>query len=314
MTLLKPRTLLIPLLLCVLLPSCLIIPIPIFPDPPASFNISLEPATLTLQQGESKTFMVYISTNGGFEGAVSVALESTVLTASPLTIPAGSSSGTLTVTAKADATMGPSTANIKGSSGELTDSTDLPVSITQEAFTISGVVANYPTTLGIAGLLATFSIDASNSYTLGQGSIEANGSFTLALNNVPSKYLRAFDLGPHCKNVAVPDTLQFGSYEKIAVQQNNSPMGTLYQTTSLKAYQDYFTVPSPGTPGKIIQYIYLNKDATVKGECAQLDSLNRTASVDFSFKKGWNAVLIDITATSVQQTTTPVTNIPWWID
>jgi hypothetical protein len=78
---------------------------PTEPEPTPTLGVSAAPTTLEIAQGESRQVTVTITRGGGFTAAVTVAAQNlpTGVQAAPVTIAAGSTSGTLTFTVAADA-------------------------------------------------------------------------------------------------------------------------------------------------------------------------------------------------------------------
>jgi hypothetical protein len=267
MSLLKPHYLLIPLLLCFFLSSC-----DIWGKPPTGFSLAKNPVDLTLEQGESKTVDVEVVRSGGFKDEINISVESTVLTALPITIPAGSSRGTLRVTAKADAAPGESTAKMTGSSGKLTNSSDLPVSITKKAFRVAATVPNYSAgEAAIKAQLIGVNEPESRRYIVGQGSMKADGSFTLLLEDVPPQYVDVPELGlsVECSNVVpTPTTFKSVGLLEIELEQNGTPLGFLFQASSTEFLGDFFSSPPTGVTGKLAFFVYSDAAAQMKGNCS----------------------------------------------
>ena len=87
------------------------------PPPVQAFTLAVTPTTLSVAAGGGTgTLNVSIVRSGGFEGALTVAVEGlpTGVTASALTIAAGATTGTITVTAGATAIVGTATLTLRG--------------------------------------------------------------------------------------------------------------------------------------------------------------------------------------------------------
>ena len=97
-----------------------------------NFAVSLESLTSSLMQAGTTDVMVNLSRQNGFKGLVVVTLSNlpTGVLASALTIPAGSNSGTLTLSAEDTSPLGTSTVIVTGTGGNLTRTASLALSIT----------------------------------------------------------------------------------------------------------------------------------------------------------------------------------------
>ncbi len=96
------------------------------------FSLGLSSPNLSLQQGASATVMVNLTRTAGFADAVTIGLTNPLagIAASPLTIPATSSTGKLTINASAKAALNNSVnLTVIGSSGALTSSASLSLRI-----------------------------------------------------------------------------------------------------------------------------------------------------------------------------------------
>jgi hypothetical protein len=135
--------------------------------PPPGFTLSVSPASVTVAQGASATGTVLVTEVGGFAGAVSLSASGlpSGVTAFFATNPATNSS-MLTLTASSTAaTGGPVTVTLTGSSGTLTASTAIALTVTPpSSFTLSGpsitVVAGATT-----GNTSTITVIPSNGFT-----------------------------------------------------------------------------------------------------------------------------------------------------
>lgn len=277
---------------------------------PPTFSLTLNPTSLSLEQGTSKTVTVNVLAKDGFEGAVDVTIESSVLTASALKIAEGASSGILTLTAKADAPAGDSTAKIKGSSGTLSSESNLQVTITQPAISnksVSGQVENYA--LGAADLVAILGI--TDAPAVGNGNISETGDFSLELNPVPTDVLlddgaamnwSGFEVCAEL--VSTPSAYKSGGLALIRVEQNGQVGGVLLQISSLEFGLDLpqRSAADPVVPGQYISWVYVDKAVRLSGTCDATNVYELPTQIDLSLKPGWNAYLVDVTATDMSIT------------
>lgn len=99
--------------------------------PEPTFSIRLEPAVLSLRVAETGSVKVIVSRSGGFAEAVTVTLggENTGLSADPLSIPAASSEGTLTLRVGDAAKIGTSFPVVQAKAGSISKSETLTLRV-----------------------------------------------------------------------------------------------------------------------------------------------------------------------------------------
>jgi hypothetical protein len=298
MSSLNLRTLFISLLLGILLSSCGLFDF----KPPYGFSLLKDPllVTVTLEQGESKIIDIEIARRGGFKEEVNVTLESSTLTASPLTIPADSSSGTLTVTAKADAGIGASTAKIIGTSGTLSSSSSLAVTVTKPNLNrMVGKVQGY--TSGIATLEAN--VIGQNGFaspSVGTGIILADGSFEFTITDtVKDEYLTG--ITKPCAGVTItPSIFKIGGFIGLTIIKDNLPIGRLLQTTNIDTVQV--------RPVAFTVYAFVDQNVNIQGTCQQNET---TTTFNVNYKKGWNLESYDVQESSMTISTVESSDLPW---
>jgi hypothetical protein len=100
------------------------------------FTIAASPASLTVTQGGSGTSTLTVSSKNGFSSATSLSASglpsgvTAAFSANPVTPPGnGNATSTLTLTASASAATGPATVTLTGTSGSLTHSTTLSLTV-----------------------------------------------------------------------------------------------------------------------------------------------------------------------------------------
>jgi len=113
------------------------------------FSVSANPPTLTINQGSASSATITIQSINGFSAAVTFAtswVSATPTDVSPSTpgsvtpIPDGAGTTTVMVTAGASASTGPFTLRVTGTSGSLTHSVDIPITVSA-AVTPSCIIA-----------------------------------------------------------------------------------------------------------------------------------------------------------------------------
>jgi hypothetical protein len=125
------------------------------------FSLSLDPPSLTLRHGESGTVEVAVTRTGGFAGNVDVSLPSPPegISANPLTVSEGS--GTLTIQVSSVAREGSHTLTVEGSSGTLSRTASLNLTVTP-AESPDFMLALSPPSLSLSrGESATIEVTAS---------------------------------------------------------------------------------------------------------------------------------------------------------
>jgi hypothetical protein len=107
---------------------------------PPTFTLSLNPPSLTVQQGQSGTTALTVTPQNGFTGSVSLALENqdgtpvpSGITLSPTSVAVSNSSSvtqTLTLNVGASVPTGTYALRVKASSGSLTRTANLSLTVT----------------------------------------------------------------------------------------------------------------------------------------------------------------------------------------
>lgn len=100
-----------------------------------NFTLALDPGSRSVAQGGTTTVTVNVERTGGFTGPVTVTLADppSGVSADALTIPSGETSGTLTLRAAANATIGSTPVTVRGTSGDLTANATLTLDVTAAA-------------------------------------------------------------------------------------------------------------------------------------------------------------------------------------
>lgn len=143
---------------------------------PADFALSVSPAAVTQQVGEVGTpLSVAVAGLHGFSGSVSVSLSglpsgTTSTPASPFTIAANATQD-LTFTIPASTTVGDSNVSLSGTSGTLSHSTPLKLTVTAaKDFSLSVSSAQIAATIGDISQAATVSVTGVNGFSEGDNS------------------------------------------------------------------------------------------------------------------------------------------------
>ena len=152
-----------------------------------NFTIAASPASVTVTQGASGTSTITISSTGGFGSATTLSATglptgvTAAFSTNPVTPAAnGSVTSTLTLTASATATVGAATVTITGTSGSLTHSTTIALTVNA-----SGGTKNF--TLSLSPSSFTVDERGSISTTLTVKSVNGfNSAVSLSVNEFPS--------------------------------------------------------------------------------------------------------------------------------
>jgi hypothetical protein len=206
--------------------------------PQADFSLSVNPPSLTINQGASATATVTIARGGGFAGSVTLdafeALPSAVLT-NGITItfnPASTTgnSSVATVTVPSTVPSGVVHVIISGTSGDMTRITSLNINVTGGPITAL-VTANGPffnqeeirisNTTPITALSVTIVIQRTPGLSVNAAFNTVGGQITQSVTTTPTTFVYQF-------NLASGQTLQPGTNRGFVAQTNGS--GTTHPT------------------------------------------------------------------------------------
>jgi hypothetical protein len=220
------------------------------------FSIAAAPASLTVTRGSNGTSTITVNSLNGFNSATTLSASGlpSGVTASfstnPVTPPAnGGAASTLTLTASSTATTGTATVTVTGTSGALTHSTNITLTVNPAAtpnFTIGASPASLTVTQGGNGS-STVSITSQNSF---------NSATTLTATGLPSGVTAAFSSNP------------------VTPPANGSATSTLTLTASATATTGPATVTVTGTAGSLTHSttIALTVNSSVGLQTAVYDS------------------------------------------
>ena len=217
-----------------------------------SFTLSASPSSLTITQGGNGASTITVTPAGGFTGSVT-------LTASGL--PSGvtavfgtnptTSTSTLTLTASSTATTGTATVTIGGTSGSLSASTTIALTVNAAAspnFTIGASPASLTVAQGSNGT-STITITSQNSFS---------SATTLTATGLPSGVTAGFSVNP------------------VTPPANSSATSVLTLTASATATTGTATVTVTGTSGTLVHSTTIALTVTSSGGGAQIATYNST--------------------------------------
>ncbi len=150
--------------------------------PPApDFGLSLSPNALSLEQGKSSQITVTLSKLHGFDSATQVSLVNAPsgVSAADVTIAAGSTSATLTLTVAPSVSPGTKTLTLQGVSGSLTRTATLALTVTAAPTPDFALSVNVPGTVQQGNSLAV-SVNVLRLHGF-------NGAVAVSLNNPPNR-------------------------------------------------------------------------------------------------------------------------------
>ena len=154
-----------------------------------SFALAASPGTLTISQGGNGTETITVAVTGGFAGNVTLAATGlpSGVTAAFSPDPTTSGSSTLTLTASNTATLETVTITIKGTSGNLTASTTVRLTVkAAPGFSLSASPNSLTFTQGASGA-STISVTDAGGFS---------GAVTLAASGLPNGVTAAFGVNP----------------------------------------------------------------------------------------------------------------------
>ncbi len=201
---------------------------------PASFSLSANPGTLSLTAGSSQSISIAATSSNGFSQSIQVAATGlpSGVTASPSSF--ALSPGTpqqVTITAAASAPLASVTVQFAGTSGTLTGSTGLTLSVTAAA-------ASTPASFSLSADPGTLSLTAGSTQSVSIAATPSNGfsqSIQVAVTGLPSGVTASttsFALSP-----GTPQQVTFSATASApaatATVQFTGTSGTLTSTTSL---------------------------------------------------------------------------------
>lgn len=189
----------------------------------ADFSLSAAPATLSVARGASGTSTITVTPTGGFTGAVTLSASGlpTGVTASFATNPTTGTS-VLTLTASATATTGAANVLVTGTSGALSHSTTIALTVPgQPDFSLTAT--NASVTPGGTGT-STITVVPSGGFT---------GSVTLSVGTLPTGVTAAFSPNPTTGTSTLTFTAAASATTGPATVTVTGTSGTLTHTASL---------------------------------------------------------------------------------
>ncbi len=159
------------------------------PPPPPTIEISVDPTSLSVQQGESGDVRVEVTRTGGFAGLVTVAAEGLPdgVSAQAITIAQGATSGTLTLVASNEAAVGTSALTVRATGEGVEDATS---SVTLE--TTARPIPTVSVGVDPSTLVVEQGASGSVAVTLARGG-GFDGEVALAASGLPTGVGAAFD-------------------------------------------------------------------------------------------------------------------------
>jgi hypothetical protein len=190
-----------------------------------------------------------------------------------------------------------------------------PPSPPQDSNKVSGTVSNWNQN---AATLEAIIVEENGPSTITSGTINAKGEFELTLPET----VDTAKLGPiqTCDGVTVkPANARYTSTYYLEASRGNTLLGRVYYASSLVSQE-----PAQDVIVRGVVWVYVDKDTTVKGSCADVlegqQSFTVKVNLDTSLTKGWNRVLItleDSTDTDIVlsiKTATIPNDVTWQFD
>ena len=201
--------------------------------PPAGFTLSASPSSLTVFQGSQGASTITISAGSGFSGSVTLAASGlpSGVTAAFSPNPATSTS-TLTLTASATAATGSATITIKGTSGSLTETTSISLTIAAPPSFSLSASPNSLTLFEGGQATSAITITPVNGF---------NSSVALTASGLPKGVTAAFSPDPATSTSTLTLTASKTAKTGTATITITGTSGTLTKTTTLTV-----KIPVPG--------------------------------------------------------------------
>jgi uncharacterized membrane protein len=200
-----------------------------------SYTLSTSPSTVGVAQAGQSTSMITISPSNGFNGSVTLSasgLPSGVTAA--FSVNPATSTSMLTLTASATASTGAATVTITGTSGSLTQSTTIQLTVNPApGYTLSALPTALSVAQGSSGTSA-ITITPSNSF---------NGSITLSASGLPSGITAAFSPNPATSTSTLTLTASATATTGTATVTITGTSGSLTQSTTIS-----LTITGTGNP------------------------------------------------------------------
>jgi hypothetical protein len=223
---------------------------------PASFTVTGSPSAITVGQGYSAAFNTYVNAVNGFSGNVTFSVSGLpsgvtgAFSANPT-----SYESSLTVTATSSAPVGIYNITITGTSGSLSSSVVVPLTVSTPAFSLTGTS---PITASQSGsTTGSVSISAQNGFT---------GSVNLSISGLPSGVTASFSSNPtnyfsqYTLTVSPSAPIGTSTITITGVSGSQTQTTTFLLTVVPAAF--ILTAPSPGTVlnqgGTATTYVSIN--------------------------------------------------------
>ena len=219
-----------------------------------TFTLSVSPSTLSLNQGAAVTTTVLETPQYGFIGSVSLAVTSALpngVTASFATNPTTGTSA-LSLTASSTATPGQYSLILTGTSGSITKTTTLAITVHAPGFTLTATSVN----------LGQGSSGTSNVYMNPQYGF--TGNVNLAVSGLPAGVTATFGPNPTTGSSVLTLTVSSSAAPTTATVTVTGTSGTLTATTTftLGIYAPSFTLSASnvtlGQGTASTSYVYVN--------------------------------------------------------
>ncbi len=239
--------------------------------PASNFTLSASPSSLTVTQGASGTSTIAVAPQNGFNGNVSLSVSGlpSGVTASFSPNPATTTS-TLALMASGTAAIGTVTVAINGTSGNLTNTTSLSLTVNPVPvanFALSASPSSFTVTQGTSGA-SSITVTPQNGF---------NGNVSLSVSGLPSGVTASFSPNPATATSTLTLTASGTATTGMATVNITGTSGSLTHSTSIAlTIQLLSTLPAVwsdgdiGAPGVAGTVSYSNGTFTVQGAGAQI--------------------------------------------
>jgi hypothetical protein len=215
-----------------------------WPTSAASFIVLSSPNSILVAPGSSTTSTVTITPVNGFSGSVALSASGLPTGVTAAFSPnSTTSSSTLTLTARAKAATGTATVTIIGTSGNLTNSIQIILTVAKPSFTLTAPPSTVIIEPGASGT-GTITINPANAFS---------GNVTLAASKLPAGVTATFSPNPATSSSVLTLTATNTATPKTTTVTITGTSGSLRATTKITVTPGNFTLAATPAALTVVQ-------------------------------------------------------------